>query len=110
MLSSRHGAGQEDDRQHRVLLSRLDEHGELLSVDEHCPVARLMNGSLDAARMESELARRLELTFQHIQQWRRVGQVPAERVLQVEAAVGGKVSRHDLRPDVFGPAEGKAAA
>lgn len=29
-------------------------------------------------------------------------QVPAERVLEIERITG--VSRHDLRPDVFGPA------
>lgn len=28
--------------------------------------------------------------------------VPAERVLGIEAATG--ISRHDLRPDIFGPA------
>lgn len=70
-----------------------------------------LDQAISAAGSMSELARRLDLTFQHIQQWRRVGQVPAERVLQVEAAIQGQVSRHDLRPDVFGPApEAKAAA
>lgn len=41
-----------------------------------------------------------------LSQW---GQVPAERCLEVEAVTG--ISRHDLRPDVFGPApaEGRAA-
>lgn len=33
--------------------------------------------------------------------WRARGRVPAERVLEIEALTG--VSRHDLRPDVFGP-------
>ncbi len=32
------------------------------------------------------------------------GRVPAERVLAIEAATHGKVTRYDLRPDVFGPA------
>lgn len=31
--------------------------------------------------------------------------VPAERVAQIEAATNGAVTRHDLRPDVFGPAQ-----
>jgi DNA-binding transcriptional regulator YdaS (Cro superfamily) len=34
-------------------------------------------------------------------------QIPAERVLEVERVTG--ISRHDLRPDVFGPAEDRAA-
>lgn len=29
---------------------------------------------------------------------------PAEFVPAIEAATGGEVSRHELRPDVFGPA------
>jgi DNA-binding transcriptional regulator YdaS (Cro superfamily) len=27
--------------------------------------------------------------------------VPAERVLLIEAATGGRVSRHELRPDLY---------
>ncbi|WP_142587807.1 transcriptional regulator [Pseudorhizobium halotolerans] len=46
----------------------------------------------------SELARRLRVTPAAVLQWRKV---PAERVLEVERISG--VSRHDLRPDVFGP-------
>jgi DNA-binding transcriptional regulator YdaS (Cro superfamily) len=38
------------------------------------------------------------ITPQAISQWERV---PADRVLQVETASG--VSRHELRPDIFGP-------
>jgi DNA-binding transcriptional regulator YdaS (Cro superfamily) len=42
---------------------------------------------------------------QAVSQWT---QVPAERVLEVERITG--ISRHDLRPDVFGPAvESKVA-
>lgn len=35
--------------------------------------------------------------------WKARGQVPAERVLEIEKLTG--VSRHDLRPDVFGSSE-----
>lgn len=58
-----------------------------------------------AARVDNEaakpsvLAARLGLTPQAISLWKRV---PAERVLDVEQATG--ISRHVLRPDVFGPA------
>lgn len=58
-----------------------------------------------AAGNKSELARRLGVKVQSIQQWRRI---PAERVLDVERVTG--ISRHDLRPDIYpAPAEERAA-
>lgn len=44
------------------------------------------------------------LTSQAVSQWRKV---PAERVLDVERVTG--ISRHELRPDIFGPAPERAA-
>ncbi len=46
------------------------------------------------------------ITSQAVSQWKRV---PAERVLSVETITG--VSRHQLRPDIFGasPQAGEAA-
>lgn len=35
-----------------------------------------------------------------VMNWRTRGKVPADRVLDVEAATG--ISRHTLRPDIFG--------
>jgi DNA-binding transcriptional regulator YdaS (Cro superfamily) len=46
-----------------------------------------------------KLAESLGILPSALSQWT---QVPADRVLAVEAATG--ISRHDLRPDVFGPA------
>lgn len=40
------------------------------------------------------------VTSQAVSQWKKV---PAERVLDVERITG--ISRHDLRPDVFGVSE-----
>ena len=40
------------------------------------------------------------ITAQAICDWRRC---PPKRVLQVEHATGGKVSRHQLRPDLYPP-------
>lgn len=38
----------------------------------------------------------------HIWSWlNRTGRVPAEYVIPVEKAVGGRVTRHDLRPDIY---------
>ncbi|MGV8950110.1 MAG: YdaS family helix-turn-helix protein [Cypionkella sp.] len=45
-----------------------------------------------------------KITPQAISQWRKV---PAGRVVEVEAITG--ISRHDLRPDVFGMARESAA-
>lgn len=52
---------------------------------------------------QSELARRIggKVRTGHIYHWLR-NTVPAERCLAIEQATGGKVTRHDLRPDVFG--------
>ncbi len=49
------------------------------------------------ALTQAGLARSLDLTRQAIHKWEVV---PLKRVLEVEAATG--VSRHVLRPDVFG--------
>lgn len=44
-----------------------------------------------------------------IANWRTRNSVPAERVLDVEKLTG--ISRHELRPDIFGsaPSDGKAS-
>ncbi|TAL01394.1 MAG: pyruvate, phosphate dikinase, partial [Rhodospirillaceae bacterium] len=44
------------------------------------------------------LARAINVTSQAISQWERV---PAERALAVEAATSGKVTRQQLRPDLY---------
>lgn len=53
-----------------------------------------------------ELARKLGISHQSFYSWRKV---PADRVLQFEQLTG--ISRHEIRPDVFGPtpAAGRAA-
>lgn len=56
-----------------------------------------------AAGSKSELARRLKLKVQSIQQWEKI---PAERVHDVERATG--IPRHKLRPDLY-PLEREAA-
>jgi DNA-binding transcriptional regulator YdaS (Cro superfamily) len=52
-----------------------------------------------AAGGQSALARTLKVTPQAVQRWCALGKVPAERVLEIEAASG--VSRHELRPDIY---------
>lgn len=66
----------------------------------------LVGGQSALARLLSTETDRL--TPQAIQYWCRKGRVPAERVLAIEAAVEGQVSRYDLRPDLY-PRGGLAA-
>jgi pyruvate,orthophosphate dikinase len=51
------------------------------------------------------LARAINVTSQAISQWERV---PAERAIAVETATGGKITRHQLRPDIYPAADGGA--
>lgn len=51
---------------------------------------------------QSELARRIGKTQGYISTWLRRGRCAADAVLAIEKATG--VSRHRLRPDVFGAA------
>lgn len=50
------------------------------------------------------LAARIGVAPAVIGNWKLRKSVPAERCLRIEAATGGKVTRYDLRPDVFGEA------
>jgi DNA-binding transcriptional regulator YdaS (Cro superfamily) len=74
------------------------------------PYLPALEQAIAAAGNMSKLAERLGLTFQHIQQWRKAGRVPAEWARKVEAAVESKVTRYELRPDVFGERGGKVPA
>lgn len=50
---------------------------------------------------QSALARKLGLKPQAVQRWCKAGKVPAERVLDVERVIEAKVTRHELRPDLY---------
>ena len=54
---------------------------------------------------QTELARRIggKVKTGHIYHWLR-NRVPPERCADIERATEGRVTRHDLRPDVFGAA------
>jgi len=47
-----------------------------------------------------ELARLIKSTPQVVVNWRKRG-IPAKRVLDIERATEGKVTRHQLRPDLY---------
>lgn len=57
-----------------------------------------------AAGGQSALARKIGCTPQAVQRWCKTGNVPADRVVAVELAVDGAVSRTELRPDLYVPA------
>lgn len=66
-----------------------------------------MNAALERAiatvGTQAALARTLGVKPQHVWNWlNRDEKVPAEQVLAIEKATEGKVTRHDLRPDIFG--------
>jgi DNA-binding transcriptional regulator YdaS (Cro superfamily) len=64
----------------------------------------------DTKRSPQEAATLIGVTLPMWSRWERaMRDVPAVRVLDIEAKTG--ISRHDLRPDVFGPApaQGEAA-
>ena len=61
--------------------------------------------AIEIVGTQAAFARALGVKPQHVWNWiNRDEKAPADQVLAIEAAVGGKVTRHDLRPDIFGPA------
>lgn len=50
---------------------------------------------------QSELARKIGCTPQNISKMCKTGRVAAPRVIAIEKATEGKVTRHDLRPDLY---------
>lgn len=60
---------------------------------------------------QAPLARALDVTPGMVWQWKEgMRKVPADRVLAIETATGGQVTRYELRPDVFGPAPAQSEA
>lgn len=53
------------------------------------------------------VAKALGISLQAVWKWRLV---PAERVVALEGLAGGRVTRHQMRPDIFGPAPKPAKA
>jgi len=67
--------------------------------------------AIEAAGGVGKLALAIGTAQNVVSNWRARGQVPAHRCAEVERATGGAVTRHDLRPDVFGePAPASEAA
>jgi len=47
------------------------------------------------------LAKKLGITYQAVEKWCRLNRIPADRVLAIELATDGYVSRYELRPDLY---------
>ncbi len=53
---------------------------------------------IEAAGGGVQLARHLGITRQAFYRWR---QIPASRVIPIEAAIGGQITRYEMRPDIY---------
>jgi len=60
---------------------------------------------------QAKLAEALRCSQQQISYLLKASSVSAEMAKKLDEATGGAVSRHDLRPDIYGPApaQGRAA-
>jgi DNA-binding transcriptional regulator YdaS (Cro superfamily) len=56
----------------------------------------------------TRLARRIGKRQSTVWYWKKTGAVPTEFCAAIEAATEGSVTREELRPDVFGPANEQA--
>ena len=50
---------------------------------------------------QSAVARLFGIKPQAVQLWCSSGRVPAERVIEIEKATNGEVTRQELRPDLY---------
>lgn len=69
--------------------------------------------AVDLVGGQSALARAIGGTVKqaHVWYWLNTDgcKVPSEHCAAIEKATAGKITRHELRPDVFGPIEATAA-
>lgn len=66
-----------------------------------CSVMSKLDDAVNYFGSKAKLADKLEVTPMAVVQWFKRG-VPAKRAVQIEEATKGEVTRHDLRPDIFG--------
>jgi DNA-binding transcriptional regulator YdaS (Cro superfamily) len=66
------------------------------------PAMEALLRAVTLAGGQTALARRIGKTQSHVAQWLRRGRVGPTACIPIETAVGGQVTRYELRPDVFG--------
>lgn len=57
--------------------------------------------AIELAETQARLARLMNVNPQAIQGWRKTGQIPPDRVLDIARAVAFQVTPHQLRPDLY---------
>lgn len=62
-----------------------------------------LTAAIRRAGSQVALAKACDVSPQAVNQWVSKGKPPADKVLVIEAATG--ISRHELRPDIFGQRE-----
>ena len=76
---------------------------------------KLIQAAIDQHGSQAKLAMAMGCSQQQIAYLLKASSITAEMALKVDAATGGAVSKHSLRPDIFGqagapiPSQGKAA-
>lgn len=60
----------------------------------------IVENACKAAGGQPSLAKLLGISEQAVSKWKRNG-VPAERVLEIERLTEKRVTRHELRPDLY---------
>ena len=67
-----------------------------------------VKAAVAAFKTQTALAAALGIERSAISQWKRVPVTPKHnRVFEIERLSNGAVSRHEMRPDIFGPAPKK---
>jgi DNA-binding transcriptional regulator YdaS (Cro superfamily) len=61
-----------------------------------------LSRAITEAGGQTALARKIGKQQGHVGNWLARGKVPAEVCVDIERATDGKVTRYELRPDVFG--------
>ncbi|MGC1547434.1 MAG: YdaS family helix-turn-helix protein [Rhodanobacter sp.] len=63
-----------------------------------------LDRAVDIFKTQNALAAELKLRSASISGWRKRNRIPVERCRDIERVTGGRVTRYDLRPDMFGVA------
>lgn len=65
------------------------------------PLMNAVEQAVKACGTLQALGDKLGVSRQVVWKWARTGRPPAERVLAIEAATSGAVTRYELRPDIY---------
>lgn len=72
---------------------------------------KALERAIKIAGGQSALARKIGRAQGHVFYWLKHAKdgVPPQAAIDIENALQGAVSRHEIRPDIFGPVSGAAA-